>query len=182
MSINLQTWEEIELKSIERFGGAVDGNDGATNATLNLSRTPAVDIGGRPFTVILRDSLSGLINNGTSGNVKVQVNNSNYIDEAKSHHVVHPGQIGIQSVSNDLNDAGMFQLEPSASASDFNDKWIDMPNGPLIDLAASGYVGSGAWRYMRLVGSNVTVSVTAAHIPPTLTAYVYHTGLDSMGK
>jgi hypothetical protein len=98
MSINLQTWEEIELKSIERFGGAVGGDDGATNATLNLSRTPAVDLAGRPFTIILRDSLSGLINNGTSGNVKVQVNNSNFIDEAKAGHVVHPGQIGIQSV------------------------------------------------------------------------------------
>ena len=57
-----------------------------------------------------------------------------------------------------------------------------MPGGAKIDVAASGYVGSGSWRYMRLVGTNVTVSVTAAHIPPTLSAYVYHTGLDGMGK
>ena len=178
MSINLQTWEEIELKSIERFGGAAGGNDGSAIATLNLSRTPAVDIGGRPFTVVLRDSLSGLINNGVSGNVKVQVNNSNFVDENKAYHNTHPGQVGLQSVSDNLEDAGVFQLEPSISASDFNDKWIDMPGGALINLAASGYVGSGAWRFMRLVGSNVTVSVTAAHLPPTLSAYVYHTGLD----
>jgi hypothetical protein len=182
MSINLQTWEEIELKSIERFGGAVGGNDGSTLATLNLSRTPAVDIGGRPFTIILKDGLSGLINNGTSGNMKVQVNNSNYIDEAKAGHVINPSQLGIQSVSDDLEAAGAFQLEPSASASDFNDKWVDMPGGALIDLTSGAYSGSGAWRFIRLVGSNVTVSVSAAHIPPTLSAYVYHTGLDSMGK
>tara|TARA_Y100000310_G_C20700659_1_gene829559 strand:+ start:6670 stop:7218 length:549 start_codon:yes stop_codon:yes gene_type:complete len=182
MSINLQPFEEIELKSIERFGGAVGGDDGASNATLNLSRTPPVDIGGRPFSVVLRDSLSGMINNGTSGNMKVQVNNSNYIDPNKQGHVINPSLLGIQSVTNMLEDQGVFQLEPSSTASDFNDKWIDMPGGAKIDVTASGYVGSGAWRYMRLVGTNVTVSVTAAHIPPTLTAYVYHTGLDTMGK
>ena len=164
MSINLQPFEEIEIKRIERHGGSVAGNDGSAAATLNLSRTPPVAINGRPFTVILRDGLSGLINNGTSGNVKVQVNNAKYSDHNKQYHSINPTQLGIQSVS--------------LTSSDFNNHWVDMPGGPLINLSSSAYIGSGAWRYIRLVGSNVTVSVSAAHLPPTLSAYVYHTGLD----
>ena len=178
MSINLQPFEEIEIKRIERHGGSVAGNDGSAAATLNLSRTPPVAINGRPFTVILRDGLSGLINNGTSGNVKVQVNNAKYSDHNKQYHSINPTQLGIQSVSDNLEQAGVFQIEPSLTSSDFNNHWVDMPGGPLINLSSSAYIGSGAWRYIRLVGSNVTVSVSAAHLPPTLSAYVYHTGLD----
>jgi hypothetical protein len=180
MAFNLQPFEAIELKRIERHGASVAGNDGA--GTPNVSRTPPIAIDGRDFTIILRDSLSGLINNGVSGLVKVQVNNSKYIDPNKQGHVINPTYLGMQSVSDDLEALGVFQVEPSTSAADFNSYWIDMPGGPIINIAASGYVGSGAWRYIRLVGTNVTVSVSAAQIPPTLTAFVYHMGCEHTGK
>ena len=87
--------------------------------------------------------------------VKVQVNNSNSIDPHKAHHAVHPQALANESQLNVLINRGAIGpfddplKESSASAADFAANWVDMPGGAVID-STNAYVGSGAWRWIRL--------------------------------
>ena len=127
------------------------GTDGVTN---NDKRTECLYVGGHPFTIILKDSA------GVQNDVKIQVNNSNPLDPNKAGHALHPLQLGIQTSTNEAVSKGYYggkeepRKESSASASDFASNWIDMPGGATIDNSVSGYVGSGEWRWIRLVTTN----------------------------
>ena len=137
------------------------GNDGTTD---NDERTLPVYVGGQNFTVILIDSA------GVQADVKVQVNNANSIDPHKAHHAVHPQALANESQLNVLINRGAIGpfddplKESSASAADFAANWVDMPGGATIDTS-DAYVGSGAWRWIRLKG--------ATELKATLRGYVF---------
>ena len=142
---------------LQRVGAPSSGTDGTT---VNDKRTLPIYVGGQNYTIILRDSA------GVQSGTKVQVNNANSIDKNKPHHAVHPLSYGNQSQFEVLENAGAVggQSDPlkesSASASDFDTNWIDVPGGAEID-SSDGYVGSGAWRWIRLThgsGLNATLS------------------------
>ena len=103
--------------------------------------------------------------------VKVQVNNSNALDPNKAGHSLQPLQLGLQTSNNEAVDKGFYGVkenprkESSASAADFASNWIDMPGGATIDGSVRGYVGSGEWRWIRLV--------TGAEMKPTLSGYAW---------
>ena len=126
------------------------GETGTDGTTDNDNRTLPVYIGGQNFTIILVDSDASVQNN-----VKVQVNNSNSIDPHKAHHAVHPQALANESQLNVLVNRGAIGpfddplKESSASAADFAANWVDMPGGAVID-STNAYVGSGAWRWIRL--------------------------------
>tara|TARA_R110000851_G_scaffold302598_3_gene459452 strand:+ start:5845 stop:6402 length:558 start_codon:yes stop_codon:yes gene_type:complete len=181
----IQPFEEIQLKRMERWGAKLTGTDGGGRyvpaaAIDNVSRTQPTSIDGRPFTIILEDPAGLELSVAAVGYFKVQVNNKKYIDPNVAFHNLHPTALGNASVATMARDAGAFQVEPSTTAVDFDTSWVDMPGGSLIDNSVSGYVGSGAWRYVRLIGSS-DVGVTS-EISPTLTAFLYHTGSDQTGK
>ena len=138
------------------------GNDGTTD---NDERTLPVYVGGQNFSITLVDSV------GVQADVKVQVNNANSIDPHKAHHAVHPQALANESQYNVLVNRGAVGgpgaplKESSASASDFDTNWMDMPGGATIDNSVSGYVGSGAWRWIRLKG--------ASELNATLSGYVF---------
>lgn len=138
------------------------GTDGVTN---NDKRTECLYVGGHPFTIILKDSA------GVQNDVKIQVNNSNPLDPNKAGHALHPLQLGIQTSTNEAVSKGYYggkeepRKESSASASDFASNWIDMPGGAVIDNSVSGYVGSGEWRWIRLV--------TTTEMKATLSGYAW---------
>ena len=135
-------FESIVLKKV--------GETGTDGTTDNDNRTLPVYIGGQNFTIILVDSDASVQND-----VKVQVNNSNSIDPHKAHHAVHPQALANESQLNVLvNRAAIGPFddplkESSASAADFAANWVDMPGGATID-STNAYVGSGAWRWIRL--------------------------------
>ena len=135
-------FESIVLKKV--------GETGTDGTTDNDNRTLPVYIGGQNFTIILVDSDASVQNN-----VKVQVNNSNSIDPHKAHHAVHPQALANESQLNVLVNRGAIGpfddplKESSASAADFAANWVDMPGGAVID-STNAYVGSGAWRWIRL--------------------------------
>ena len=140
---------------LQRVGAA--GTDGTVD---NDSRTLPVYIGGQNYTIILKDSA------GVQTGIKVQVNNANSIDPNKPHHAVHPQALANQSQLNVLINRGAIGpmddplKESSASASDFDTNWVDVPGGAEIDTS-DAYVGSGAWRWIRLThgsGLNATLS------------------------
>ena len=149
-------FEAIVLKKVGE-----SGNDGTTD---NDERTLPVYVGGQNFTVILIDSA------GVQADVKVQVNNANSIDPHKAHHAVHPQALANESQLNVLINRGAIGplddplKESSASASDFAANWVDMPGGATIDTS-DAYVGSGAWRWVRLKG--------ASELNATLSGYVF---------
>ena len=126
------------------------GESGTDGTTDNDSRTLPVYIGGQNFTIILVDSDASV-----QADVKVQVNNSNSIDPHKAHHAVHPQALANESQLNVLVNRGAIGpfddplKESSASAADFAANWVDMPGGAVID-STNAYVGSGAWRWIRL--------------------------------
>ena len=126
------------------------GETGTDGTTTNDNRTLPVYVGGQNFTIILVDSDASVQNN-----VKVQVNNSNSIDPHKAHHAVHPQALANESQLNVLINRGAIGpfddplKESSASAADFAANWVDMPGGAVID-STNAYVGSGAWRWIRL--------------------------------
>ena len=126
------------------------GETGTDGTTDNDNRTLPVYVGGQNFTIILVDSDASVQNN-----VKVQVNNSNSIDPHKAHHAVHPQALANESQLNVLINRGAIGpfddplKESSASAADFAANWVDMPGGAVID-STNAYVGSGAWRWIRL--------------------------------
>ena len=144
---------------LHRVGAA--GTDGTTD---NDSRTLPVYIGGQNYTIILKDSA------GVQTGIKVQVNNANSIDPNKPHHAVHPQALANQSQLNVLINRGAIGpmddplKESSASAADFATNWVDVPGGAEID-SSDGYVGSGAWRWIRLTH--------ASELNATLSAYVF---------
>ena len=125
------------------------GESGTDGTTDNDSRTLPVYVGGQNFTIILKDSA------GVQTGIKVQVNNANSIDPNKAHHAVHPQALANNSQYNVLVNRGAVGgmddplKESSASAADFATNWVDMPGGAGIDTS-DGYVGSGAWRFIRL--------------------------------
>ena len=136
------------------------GESGTDGTTDNDSRTLPVYIGGQNYTIILKDSA------GVQSGIKVQVNNANSIDPNKPHHAVHPQALANQSQLNVLINRGAIGpmddplKESSASASDFDTNWVDVPGGAEIDTS-DAYVGSGAWRWIRLThgsGLNATLS------------------------
>ena len=135
-------FESIVLKKV--------GETGTDGTTDNDNRTLPVYVGGQNFTIILVDSDASVQNN-----VKVQVNNSNSIDPHKAHHAVHPQALANESQLNVLVNRGAIGpfddplKESSASAADFAANWVDMPGGAVID-STNAYVGSGAWRWIRL--------------------------------
>ena len=149
-------FEAIVLKKVGE-----SGNDGTTD---NDERTLPVYVGGQNFTVILIDSA------GVQADVKVQVNNANSIDPHKAHHAVHPQALANESQLNVLINRGAIGplddplKESSASAADFAANWVDMPGGATIDTS-DAYVGSGAWRWIRLKG--------ASELKATLSGYVF---------
>ena len=153
----IAAFEAIVLKKVGE-----SGNDGTTD---NDERTLPVYVGGQNFTVILIDSA------GVQADVKVQVNNANSIDPHKAHHAVHPQALANESQLNVLINRGAIGpfddplKESSASAADFAANWVDMPGGATIDNSVSGYVGSGAWRWVRLKG--------ASELNTTLKAYFF---------
>ena len=112
--------------------------------------------------------------------MKVQVNNRKYINPNLEGHQIHPSSLGIASVATNLRRLGALQIEPSTTSNDFATGWKDMPGGAIINHTVSAYMGSGAWRYIRLVGAATAGAI--AHLPPTLTAHLYHTGTDATGK
>lgn len=126
------------------------GESGTDGTTDNDNRTLPVYVGGQNFTVVLVDSDSSVQND-----VKVQVNNANSIDPTKAHHAVHPQALANESQYNVLVNRGAVGgpsdplKESSASAADFATNWVDMPGGATID-SSNAYVGSGAWRWVRL--------------------------------
>ena len=150
----------FENALLRKFGES--GTDGVTN---NDKRTECLYVGGHPFTIILKDS------EGVQNDVKVQVNNSNALDPNKSGHSLQPLQLGLQTSNNEAVDKGFYggkenpRKESSASTSDFASNWIDMPGGATIDGSVSGYVGSGEWRWIRLV--------TGTEMKPTLSGYAW---------
>ena len=140
---------------LQRVGAA--GTDGTVD---NDSRTLPVYIGGQNYTIILKDSA------GVQTGIKVHVNNANSIDPNKPHHAVHPQALANQSQLNVLINRGAIGpmddplKESSARASDFDTNWVDVPGGAEIDTS-DAYVGSGAWRWIRLThgsGLNATLS------------------------
>jgi len=146
---------------LQRFSGS-----GTDSASLdNTKRTPPIFIGGHEFTLILRDSNGSGVQTG----FKVQVNNSNPIDPGKADHAINPIDLAVASKASQLIDRGAWggnhdqTKESSASAADFNSNWLDL-NDATIDTSDQ-YIGSGAWRYIRLIN--------AADIRTTLSAYVY---------
>ena len=140
------------------------GESGTDGTTDNDSRTLPVYVGGQNFTIILKDSA------GVQTGIKVQVNNANSIDPNKAHHAVHPQALANNSQYNVLVNRGAAGglddplKESSASAADFATNWVDMPGGAGIDTS-DGYVGSGAWRFIRLTH--------ASELNATLSAYVF---------
>ena len=140
------------------------GESGTDGTTDNDSRTLPVYVGGQNFTIILKDSA------GVQTGIKVQVNNANSISPNKAHHAVHPQALANNSQYNVLVNRGAVggpddpMKESSASADDFATNWIDMPGGAGIDTS-DGYVGSGAWRFIRLTH--------ASELNATLSAYVF---------
>ena len=140
------------------------GESGTDGTTDNDSRTLPVYIGGQNYTIILKDSA------GVQSGIKVQVNNANSIDPNKPHHAVHPQALANQSQLNVLINRGAIGpmddplKESSASATDFDTNWIDVPGGAEID-SSDGYVGSGAWRWFRLTH--------ASELNATLSGYVF---------
>ena len=146
---------------LQRFSGS--GTD--SDSLDNTKRTPAIFIGGHEFTLILRDTNGSGVQTG----FKVQVNNSNPIDPGKADHAINPIDLAVASKTSQLVDRGAWggnhdqTKESSASAADFNSNWLDL-NNAAIDTSDQ-YIGSGSWRYIRLVN--------AADIRATLSAYVY---------
>ena len=144
---------------LQRVGAA--GTDGTVD---NDSRTLPVYIGGQNYTIILKDSA------GVQTGIKVQVNNANSIDPNKPHHAVHPQALANQSQLNVLINRGAIGpmddplKESSASASDFDTNWVDVPGGAEIDTS-DAYVGSGAWRWIRLTHGSA--------LNATLSGYVF---------
>ena len=140
------------------------GESGTDGTTDNDSRTLPVYIGGQPFSIILKDGA------GVQTGIKVQVNNANSIDPHKAHHAVHPQALANESQLNVLINRGAIGplddplKESSASAADFAANWVDMPGGATIDTS-DAYVGSGAWRWIRLKG--------ASELKATLSGYVF---------
>ena len=140
------------------------GESGTDGTTDNESRTLPVYVGGQKFTIILKGSA------GVQTGIKVQVNNANSIDPNKAHHAVHPQALANNSQYNVLVNRGAVGgmddplKESSASAADFATNWVDMPGGAGIDTS-DGYVGSGAWRFIRLTH--------ASELNATLSAYVF---------
>ena len=127
------------------------GESGTDGTTDNDSRTLPVYVGGQNFSIILKDGA------GVQTGIKVQVSNANSIDPNKAHHAVHPQALANQSQYNVLK-------ESSASAADFAANWVDMPGGAEIDTS-DAYVGSGAWRWIRLTH--------ASELNATLSGYVF---------
>ena len=144
---------------LQRVGAA-----GTAGTTDNDSRTLPVYIGGQNYTIILKDSA------GVKSGIKVQVNNANSIDPNKAHHAVHPLSLGNETQFDVLEEAGAVGgpgdplKESSASAADFDTNWVDVPGGAEID-SSDGYVGSGAWRWIRLT--------RASALNATLSGYVF---------
>ena len=140
------------------------GESGTDGTTDNDSRTLPVYIGGQNFSIILKDSAS------VQTGITVQVNNANSISPTKAHHAVHPQSLGNESQLNVLINRGAIGplndplKESSASSDDFAANWVDMPGGPTIDTS-DAYVGSGAWRWIRLKG--------ASELKATLSGYVF---------
>ena len=141
------------------------GETGTDGTTDNDNRTLPVYVGGQNFTIILVDSDASV-----QADVKVQVNNSNSIDPHKAHHAVHPQALANESQLNVLINRGAIGpfddplKESSASAADFAANWVDMPGGAEIDTS-DAYVGSGAWRWIRLTH--------ASELNATLSGYVF---------
>ena len=154
----IPSYEAIVLKKVGE-----SGDDGTTD---NNKRTLPIYVGGQNFTIILKDSDGG----GVQSNIKVQVNNSNSIDPHKAHHAVHPQALGNESQLNVLINRGAIGpfddplKESSASAADFAANWVDMPGGAEIDTS-DAYVGSGAWRWIRLT--------KGTELNATLSGYVF---------
>ena len=150
-------FESIVLKKV--------GETGTDGTTDNDNRTLPVYIGGQNFTIILVDSDASVQNN-----VKVQVNNSNPIDPTKKEHYISPKDLAIASRTSVLVDSGAWggnndqTKESSASAADFNSNWLDLTDATIDNTDL--YVGSGAWRYIRLVHASSDINTT-------LSAYVY---------
>ena len=153
----LAPFEAIVVKKVGE-----SGNDGTTD---NDERTLPVYVGGQNFSIILVDS------EGVQADVKVQVNNANSISPTLAHHAVHPASLGNERQLNVLINRGVIGplndplKESSASAADFAANWVDMPGGATIDNSVSGYVGSGAWRWIRLSG--------ASELKATLRGYIF---------
>ena len=136
------------------------GESGTDGTTDNDSRTLPVYVGGQNFSIILIDG------SGVQSGIKVQVNNANSIDPNKAHHAVHPQALANESQLNVLINRGAIGpfddplKESSASAADFAANWVDMPGGATID-STDAYVGSGAWRWIRLSsGSEIDDSLS----------------------
>ena len=149
-------FETIVLKKV--------GESGTDGTTDNDSRTLPVYVGGQNFSIILKDGA------GVQTGITVQVNNANSIDPHKAHHAVHPQALGNESQLNVLINRGAIGpfddplKESSASAADFAANWVDMPGGAGIDTS-DAYVGSGSWRWIRLVH--------ASELNATLSGYVF---------
>lgn len=143
------------------------GETGTDGTTDNDNRTLPVYIGGQNFTIILIDGDASVQND-----VKVQVNNSNSIDPNKAHHAVHPQALANESQLNVLINRGAIGpfddplKESSASAADFAANWVDMPGGATID-STDAYVGSGAWRWIRLS--------SGSELDDSLSGYIFGT-------
>ena len=152
----IASFESIVLKKV--------GESGSDGTTDNDSRTLPVYVGGQNFSIILKDGA------GVQSGIKVQVNNANSISPDKAHHAVHPQALGNESQLNVLINRGAIGpfddplKESSASAADFAANWVDMTGGAEIDTG-DAYVGSGAWRWIRLTH--------ASELNATLSGYVF---------
>ena len=150
-------WQQIMLQKVGETG-----TDGVTN---NDIRTLPVEVDGRKFSIILKDS------EGVQAGLTVEANNSNLVDPGKAYHAPHPiATLAINTNSANVEaelGTGESQKETSASSLQFSSNWIKIP-GATINHGLSAYEGSGSYRYIRIKGGS--------EIQATLSAWVWVEG------
>lgn len=186
MGWNIQPFEEFVLTQIDQIkiaeGEAGGGSDGATVPVLDTHRTQAIQVFGRPFSIIFSDDTAGL----TSTFHKVQVNNRKFIDPNSKYHNATPLDYGRKTIYDKMLAAGVAgKIEPTNLDADFANGWVDYP-GQVIssggNLFNAGPTPIWGWRWVRVVGVTDSGGLTLAPISPTFSAHLYHTGADHTGK
>lgn len=174
--MNLQSFDQIKLQSLDVVGLSATGDDGF--GVINTQRTLPIEVAGRPFSVVFKsnDEAGAPTSFPATINYTIQVNNSRYLDPT-IQRAFHPSQLGIQSVYEKAYNNGLLDIEPSNLDSTFNANWVDLSGGldpTTVSFYSSGMAGDYGFRYIRVV-SNVPMTSNEK-------IFVYYGGLDHMGK
>ena len=174
--MNLQSFDQIKLQSLDVVGLSATGDDGF--GVDNTRRTLPIEVAGRPFSVIFKSTDEAGAPTVFPGTITftIQVNNSRYLDPT-IQRAFHPSQLGIQSVYEKAYNNGLLDIEPSNLDSTFNANWVDLSAGldpTSVTFYSSAMAGDYGFRYIRVV-SNVPMTSNEK-------IFVYHGGLDHMGK